>query len=1081
MSGSAPTESSPYPPGAVSWMARNPVAANLVMIILIAGGLLVGIQTTQEVFPEYTVDRISVSVPYPGASPEEVEQGILLSIEDEVRGLDGVKEVTSNAFEGNASISIELLTGSERGKALQDVKNAIDRIQSFPEEAERPTVSLVETKRRVVSLIVYGNVDERTLRDLAEKVRDDLLQRPDVTLVELSAARPLEISIEVPQANLRAYNMTLPQIAGEIGQAAIELPAGGVKTDGGEVLLRTQERRDYGREFLDVVLKSNPDGSRVTVGDVATIRDSFEDTDEEATFDGQRAIRVDLYRVGTESPQSISNAAQEYVTWKMAQLPPDVGLALWDDSSVIYEDRINLLVRNASIGLVLVMIMLGLFLDPKLAFWVMLGIPISILGSFLFIPLTGATINMISLFAFIVSLGIVVDDAIVVGENIYEKRERGQDYMTAAIEGARQISGPVVFAVLTNIVAFLPMFFVPGAQGNLYRQIPSITVTVFALSLVESLFVLPAHLAHSKTRENWFWRTLGWPRRHVGEWLKSFIEKIYGPFLHRTLDFRYATTAVGFALLLLAIGAVAGGHIPFRPFPAIEGDVVRVQAELPFGAPIEETRKVRERLVQAARKTVEQNGGDRIVKGIYTQVGSALQGFGPGDGDGGGGGSHLVGVQVSLVSADEREIGSKAFASAWRKNAGEITGLETISFNAETGPNEGAPLDVELSHRDRETLERAAREVAALLGTYASTADIDSGVSLGKAQMSFQIKPEARSLGINATDLARQVRGAFYGAEALRQQRGRNEVKVMVRLPEEERRTYQTVEQLLLRTESGVEVPLKEAVRIDEGRAYTDIRRRDGRRVISATADFDGAPGGEQLILEDLKANQLPEILARYPGLSYSLEGEQKAQGEVLGALLTGFIMAMFVIYALLAIPFRSYIQPAIVMLAIPFGIIGAVIGHVLLGYALSIISMFGIVALAGVVVNDSLVLIVAANEGRHDHGSHTAVFLAAKRRFRPILLTSLTTFFGLAPMIFETSVQAKFLVPMAISLGFGVLFATFLILILVPSVYLIVEDLAGLVKPGGTHPKGANPETLMPEPVPAKSLPAKPVAPVAR
>ncbi len=1056
------TEKSKYPPGAVSWMARNPVAANLVMIILLAGGLVIGLQTTQEIFPEYTVDMISVSVPYPGASPEEVEQGIILSIEDEVRGLEGVKEVTANAYEGSGAISIELISGSDRGKALQDVKNAVDRIQSFPEEAERPTVSLVDTKRRVVSLIVYGDVDERTLRHLAEKVRDDLLQRPDITQVEMGAARPLEIAIEVPQANLRAYNLTLPQIANEVGEAAIELPAGGVKTDGGEVLLRTQERRDYGLEFLDVVLKSNPDGSKVRVGDIATVYDTFEDTDEEATFNGQRAIRLELYRVGNESPQSISDAAQEYVEELMPTLPPGVGINIWDDGSIIYQERVELLVRNATIGLCLVMIMLGLFLDPKLAFWVMLGIPISILGSFLFIPLTGATINMISLFAFIVSLGIVVDDAIVVGENIYEKRERGMNHLMAAIEGARTIATPVVFAVLTNIVAFFPMFFVPGSQGKLYMQIPAITVTVFILSLVESLFVLPAHLAHSKAKQNWFWRTLGWPRRHVGEWLKQFIEKMYGPFLHKTLDYRYATTAVGFAVLFVAIGAVAGGHVPFRPFPAIEGNVIRVEANLPFGAPIEETRQVRERLVKAAQKTIEENGGAEIVKGIYTQIGSAMQGFGPGGAGGGGGGSHLVGVQVSLVSSDDREIGGKAFANEWRRNAGEIAGLENIKFDAVAGPDEGQPIDVQLSHADRETLEAAAQEVATFLATYSGTADIDSGVSLGKPQMSFQVKPEARSLGMNATDLARQVRGSFYGSEALRQQRGRNEVKVMVRLPEDERRTYATVEELVLRTRDGTEIPLKEAVDIEEGRAYTDIRRKDGRRVISASADYDGAPGGEKLVLDDLVANKLPVLLQKYPGLSYGFEGEQKAQNEALGALLTGFVLAMFVIYALLAIPFKSYVQPAIVMLAIPFGIIGAIIGHVLLGYALSIISMFGIVALAGVVVNDSLVLIVAANENREKHGSHTAVFMAAKRRFRPILLTSLTTFFGLAPMIFETSVQAQFLVPMAISLGFGVLFATGLILIIVPSVYLIIEDLACLFKSGGTHPQGADPDTLM-------------------
>lgn len=1035
--------SSALPKGSISWMAQHPVAANLLMGVFLLGGLIAALRVTQEVFPEFTVDRISISVPYPGASPEEVEQGIVLSIEDEVRGLDGVKEVTSNAFEGSAAISVELITGADRGKALQDVKNAIDSIQSFPEEAERPIVSLVEEKKRVVSLIIFGDVDESTLRDLAEKVRDDLLQLSGITLVELGTARPLEISIEVPQSELRAYNLTLPQIATEVGNAAIELPAGGVKASGGEVLLRTQERRDYGREFLNIPLKSNPDGSTVTVGDVAVIRDTFEENDEESGFNGHPAMRIDVYRVGTETPQSVSGEVRSYVLEEEAALPAGIGMQVWDDRSEIYQDRMNLLLRNAAIGLVLVIVMLALFLDPKLAFWVALGIPISIMGSFLLIPLTGATINMISLFAFIVTLGIVVDDAVVVGENIYDKREQGLPFMEAAIEGARQMSGPVFFAVATNIVAFLPMFLVPGASGNLFRQIPSITVTVFILSLFESLFVLPAHLAHGSAKENAFWRVMSWPRRHFGEWLKYLIHHQFGPVLHKALDFRYATVAAAIALLILALGLVAGGHIPFTFIPRIDSEVVTAQARLPFGAPMGDARAVREQLITGARKALEENGGAQITKGFYTQIGKPLTGFGPGGASAGATGSHIVGVQIFLVPPDEREITGVGFAKAWREAAGRITGLENLTFTGDTSVGDGKPIDIELSHRSREKIEAAAEDLAHILEGFAGATDIDSGVSLGKPQMSFQIKPEARSLGINATDLARQVRAAFYGAEALRQQRGRNEVKVMVRLPESERRTYNTVEELLLRTSTGAEVPLAEAVNIDEGRAYTEINRRGGRRVIAVTADVDQKQTNAGLIVEELVAAKLPELLSRYPGLSYSFEGEQAEQAESLEAIGVGFIMALFIIYALLAVEFRSYAQPGIVMLAIPFGIIGAIGGHLLLGYSLSIISMFGIVALAGVVVNDSLVLVVTANEMRETEGCvHQAVFLAAKRRFRPILLTSVTTFFGLAPMIFETSMQARFLVPMAISLGFGILFATGIILLLVPAVYLILEDI---------------------------------------
>ena len=1035
--------------GPIAWMTRNHVAANLVMLIFIVGGYAVSTQVTQEFFPDIEVDRISVSVSYPGASPEEVEQGIILSIEDVVRGIDGVKKVTANALEGVGSVAIELLTGANVGKALQDVKNAIDRIQSFPEEAERPEVSLVQPRRKVLTLMVYGDQDERTHRSLAEKVRDDLINRTGITLVELEATRPLEIAIEVSQQNLRSYNLTLDAIAERISLAAIELPAGGVKTEGGEILIRTQERRDFASQYADIPIVISNDGSTVTLGDIAELKDGFEDTDQEAYFNDKRAIRVDVYRVGKETPQSISDNVRSYIQEVQPDLPEHVGLAIWDDNSEIYRDRIRLLLKNAALGLVFVLIMLGLFLDPRLAFWVTLGIPVSILGSFLFIPLTGATINMISLFAFIVTLGIIVDDAVVVGENIYEKRSQGIPYLQAAIEGAREIATPVVFAVLTNIAAFVPLFFVPGSSGNLFRQIPSVTVMVFIISLIESLFVLPAHLAH-KHIPSLFWKFAGYPQRLFGRLLSAFIERVYKPTIGFVIAFRYLAFAIGLAILFLAIGIIAGGHIGFTYVPRIDRDVVTAQATLPFGVPMESARKIRQRLIAAAERTIEENGGHDIVKGIYTQIGSPVATTGRPSTEAGAGtrGSHLVGVQVALVPSDQRTISGTSFAKAWRESVANIAELETLSFRAETGRDDGSAIDIQLNHRSRDVLERAAAELAELLKNYAGVKDIDDGVALGKPQMSFRIRPEARSLGINTTQLARQVRTAFYGAEALRQQRGRNEVKVMVRLPEKDRKRYHTVEQLILRTEAGSEIPLAEAVDVEERRSYTTIRRQEVRRIIAVTADVDETVSNANTIINELVANELPDLIAKYPGLNYSLEGEQSSQRETLGALAIGFILTLFVLYGLLAIPFKSYTQPLVVMLSIPFGIIGAVIGHILLGYQLSIISMFGVIALAGVVVNDSMVLIVTANTLRQQEGVSAveAIFRAGVRRFRPIMLTSLTTFFGLAPMIFETSVQARFLIPMAISIGFGILFSTIIILAIVPSVYLILEDILNII-----------------------------------
>ena len=1044
MADAVDTPTQQFSGGPIAWMVHNHVAANLAMLLLLVGGLILSTRVKQEIFPEFTVETITVSVLYRGASPAEVEQGIVLSIEDEVRGLDGVKEVTALATESRASVTIELLTGTDTGKALQDVKNAVDSILSFPEEAERPIVSLVEVRNQVLTLLVHGPQDEQTLRDLAERIRDDLLQRPGVTLVELAATRPLEISLEIPQRNLRAYNLTLDRIAREVGEAAIELPAGGVKTSGGEVLLRTQERRDFAREYANIPVASAPDGSQILVGDIAHIHDGFEETDEEAFFNGQRTVKVQVFRVGNETPQSVSDAVRAYVAEIEPDMPPGIGLTVWNDRSEVYRDRVNLLVKNAFLGLMLVLLLLGLFLDPKLAFWVTLGIPISILGSFLFLPITGASINMLSLFAFIVTLGIVVDDAVVVGENVYEKREQGLPFLQAAVEGAKEIAAPVLFAVLTNIVAFLPLFFVPGAIGNFFRQIPAVVVAVFAVSLIESLFILPAHLAH-QTPGNRVWAVLGKPNHLFAALLQRCITQVYQPWLRFALANRYATLATGIALLILAAGAVGGGYVQFNFIPRIDADVVTAQATLPFGVPLRTARRVQQQLLDAASTTVETNGGAAILRGVYTQIGSALQGFGPpGPGSRGAGGSHLVGVQVSLVPPDQREIGSLEFVDAWRTATAHIAGIETLTFDAETGVSEGAAIDIQLTHRARPTLEAAATELAHALTGYAGVRDIDDGFARGKPQLSLTLKPEARSLGINATDLARQVRGAFYGVEALRQQRGRNEVRVMVRLPEEERRTAHTIEHLMLRTDRGGEIPLFQAAAVERGHAYTEIRRREGRRIIAVTADVDESVSNANTIIAEVLSRELPALIQKYPGLSYVLEGEQASQQESLEALGIGFLFALLGIYGLLAVPFRSYGQPLIVMLSIPFGIIGAILGHLLLGYGLSIISLFGIIALAGVVINDSLVLVVTANTMRTTQqlSASEAISLAGARRFRPILLTSLTTFFGLIPMIFETSLQARFLVPMAISLGFGILFATLIILVLLPASYLILEDI---------------------------------------
>jgi multidrug efflux pump subunit AcrB len=908
-------------------------------------------------------------------------------------------------------------------------------------------VSLAQNRREVVSVVVFGDKRERELRSLAEKVRNDLLSQTGITVVDLAGARPLEVSIEVPQAALRRYGLTLDEIAQKVREASVELPGGGVKTRGGEILVRMAERRDYGSEFASVVVLSRADGSEVRLGDIAEIDDGFRETDQEAFFDGKPAIMVKVFRVGAQTPIAISDTVKEYVEENRPRQPSGVDLAVWSDASEFYADRLDLLMKNAFFGLILVMFVLGAFLELRLAFWVTLGIPISFIGALLILPPLDASINMISLFAFIVTLGLVVDDAIVVGEAVYTQRTRGVGASLSAIRGVREVAVPVFFAVATTIVAFAPMLFVPGPAGKFFRLIPIVVIAVLAISLVESLLILPAHLAHSKGASAR--GLMGWVHRQQQRFSRRvewFIEHVYVPLLDRAVRNRYLTLALGVALLVLSGGFVVGGHIKATFLPKVDGDVVVAEVQMPFGTPVEETRQVTRRMIREAHSILEERGGiDRVGRGIFAQVGAvgAMAGGGAPPASVSGG-AHTGEVAVFLVPVDDRSFTSTEFTRQWRERIGEVPGVKTLKFHFSTGPAAGAPIDVELSHRDIQVLEAASTRLAQRLSEYAGVYQIDSGFSEGKEQLDFKLKPGARALGISELDVARQLRSAFFGAEAVRQQRGRDELRAYVRLPDRERRSEHDIEQFMVLTPNGGEVPLRQAVEVERGRSYTEIKRREGRRVVNVTADVDGVSANANEVVADLVTNVLPKFRDEYPGLSFSLEGEQRQQVETMASLGDGFKLALIVIFGILAMAFRSYVQPLIIMLVIPFGLVGALIGHVLMGYDLSLMSMMGVVALAGVVVNDSLILIVTANEYRKAGATWMeALIQGGARRFRPILLTSLTTFFGLIPMIVETSVQARFLIPMAISLGFGVLFATGITLLLVPSAYAVAEDAA--------------------------------------
>jgi len=1007
--------------GIIAWMVHNRVTPNLLMVALLLGGMFMTTRIKQEVFPEFDLDQVTVSVPYPGASPEEVEQGILLSVEEAVRGIEGIKELTAAASEGMALVTAELEADGDHQKIYENIRQEVDRITTFPDDAEEPRVVLQTRRREVLNLQLYGDVSEWVLREVAEQVRDRLLQEPGITQVDLIGARDYEIQVDVSREKLRTHNLSLEEVARRINTATVELPGGFLETPGGDLLLRMKDRRLRAVEIGRIPLITTPAGGVVTLAEIAGVREGFADAKREGSFNGKRSVELGVFRVGDQTPIGVSQAVRQAMEAIEGDLPPGVALEINRDRSLIYQARLDLLLKNAAMGLALVVVLLALFLEYRLALWVALGVPVSFLGCLFFLPGMGISINMISIFAFILAMGIVVDDAIVAGENIYEYRQK-MDWTEAAIQGARDVSLPIHFSILTNVAAFIPIYFMPGIMGKVWHAVPVVVVTVFLISWAESLLILPSHLAHAKPHRT---NLLNRLQERFDAALGRFIDRVYRPVMEWCIDWRWLTIALGVLVFLFFYGYVFSGRIGMILMPRIEADRAVVTAVLPFGSPHAKAVAVQAHLVRTIGEVASAHGGKKLVTGVFAMLDE-----------------NKVEISAYLTDPDIRPLNTTEVTRLWREKSGTMVGLEAIRFQADRGGiGSAASLTVELAHRDIAVLDRAGADLAERLAGFANVKDIDDGVSLGKEQLDFRITPAGQSLGLTADEVGRQVRDAFFGAEALRQQRGRNEVKVRVRLPAEERQSGYDVESLMIQTPAGRHVPLLEVAEVKRGRAYTTINRRNARRTVTVTADV--VPMGEtDQVIATLNSTILPQLVRDYPGLSHSYQGRQADMKESLRSLFAGFGLALVVIYFLLAVPFRSYTQPLIVMVAIPFGMVGAVIGHLLMDYNLSLMSMMGIVALSGVVVNDSLVLIDYANRQRLEGaGALEAIRAAGLRRFRPILLTTITTFGGLAPMIFETSRQARFLIPMALSLGFGILFATAVTLVLVPCLYLGMED----------------------------------------
>jgi multidrug efflux pump subunit AcrB len=1040
--------------GIIAWFAENSVAANLLMLLVVAAGIVGLPSIKQQTFPDLDVDIIQIGVPYLGASPSEVEEGVCIRIEEELQGVDGIDQMTSSAAEGACGVTVEILSGYPVDRALAEIKNKVDSISTFPEETEKPIINHVAMRRNTLQIALSGNASERALRSYGEKIRDGLLTLPKVTQVDLSSVRGYEISIEVSESSLRRYALTFDEVAQAIRRSSLDLPGGAIKTPSGEILLRAKGQAYTGKEYEEILIRKDVDGTRLRLGDVATVVDGFEENDRYATFNGEPAVLIGVYRVGDQKVIELARSVKKKLVELRAGLPEALSLTVWRDDSSYLKDRLSILLRNAYGGFALVFVVLALFLRLRLALWVALGIPVAVLGALAVFPVFGFSIDVLTLFAFIMVLGLLVDDAIVVGENIYTHQERAEDPLQSAILGTQEVSVPVIFGVLTTVVAFLPMIAAPGTMGQFFGMIGLVVVISLFFSVIESQFVLPAHLGHhagkraadvgeeGQTR----WKRL---QATLSGSLVLLGRRGYLPALRRALEWRYATVAVAVALLMVSLAAVGTGRLHWTFFPPVESDYVSAVVAMPPGTPLERTAEAVRVLEESARGLSRDLDAQFGVEGsvfrhMMAMVGGRVGGSrgDPSQSSSPAAGANVGEVSIELVGGAARKMSPKDVVSLWRSRTPAILEADEVVFVSDYF-SFGDPINVQLNAMDVEELEHAAEQLKGKLSEYPGVFDISDSFKGGKLEIRLAILPAAEALGLSLSDLARQVRQAFYGEEAQRIQRNRDDIRVMVRYPEDQRRSLVDLENLRIRTSAGGEVPFYAVATASMERGYSTIKRVNRQRTINVTADVDESKGNAAQVLADLRARVLPELRSRYKGISYSMEGEQRRQREMFASLGRHYLLAMVLIYTLLAVPLRSYGQPFIIMAVIPFGLVGAIAGHVLMGLNLSMMSTFGAVALSGVVVNSSLVLVHSVNRRRKEGSDiEHAICESGASRFRPIVLTSLTTFAGLTPLLFEKSMGAQFVIPMGVSLGFGVLFATVISLFLVPCGYLILEDL---------------------------------------
>jgi len=1016
----------------ISFFVRYPIWTNVLMLSIIVFGLLCWSQMKFSFFPELKPDRIIINTEYLGGSPEEVEEGVVRKIEENIEGIEGIERITSVSRENIGTVTVEVFKGEDVHKVLQDVKNAVDRINSFPKDSEKPVIYEKKFRASVQSVLLLGETDLFNLKYVADHMRDDLLAMKEISQVTISGLPRLEFSIEVSEADLRRYLLRFDEIAQAVSAANINISGGKIETRDEEILIRTWGRKYYAKQLRGIVVRGNPDGTVIRLGDIATIKERWEDIPDRIHYNGQNAVKLIIQKTAQEDILKIADRIKNHVENFNAR-HKNIRAIIIDDRTVPLKQRINLLSRNGLIGLVLVISLLGFFLNFRLSFWVSVGLPFSFAGMFIIALLSGLTINVISLFGMIIVVGILVDDAIVVGENIYSHYERGKPALQAAIDGAAEMVAPVFTSIFTTVIAFLPFFFLDGGLGKFIWNMALVVIASLLFSLVEAFLILPSHLAHSKGLHP---HKEDPPLRRKIENCISFITNgLYAPFLRAALRHKWITVMAPAAFVMLTVGLIRGQFIGVSFFPFIDGDTLPINISLVSGRQENATDKIladTETVCWEINKELKQErpDGRDVIEGIIREIGKN---------DFGDSGSHAGRLLLQLLEGEERQMDTYLIANRIRSALGPLPDAQNISFGR-LGMF-GKPISVSFLGNELSQLKRARDLLVKELKDFTELKDVTDSEREGRREVSITLKPRAHALGLKLQDVVGQVRQGFYGLQAQRIQRGRDEIRVWIRYRDKDRASLSLLDQMRIRTPDGAEYPFSELAEYSVQRSVSHVDHLNRRRVITVEASLANAETPILPIIQEIRQKTVPKVLSQVNGIQVSYEGQSREQAKVIKSVARAFPIAFAGMIVLIILVFRSYTQAALVISLIPLGIMGAVWGHGIQGLVLNMPSLYGLIALTGIVVNDSIVLIDQINRNlRNGQKVYSAVYNAGLSRLRPILLTSLTTAIGLAPLMAEKSRQAQFLIPMAVSVAYGLLFGTFILLIVLPAGYLALN-----------------------------------------